>query len=500
MRRARGEHAHGHGELRHLGALRLQHFLDGGGDGFLVPLHVADGGSEGIEQRRGGLGDVLGVVVCVALHGVYIEDAHPVRQIDQRFAAVLEQRADARQALVGRHVREEGGEHAGELRVVHGLEVLGVDPAQLGLVELAGAAAQVVEVEPFEELRAAEDFVVAVAPAQAGEVVDHGVCQIAFVAVLRNGFGTVALAHLFALLIEHGGQVGIHGRLFTQSLEDIDLPRCVVDVVVAANDVGDAHVDIVHHHAEVVGGRAVGAGDNQIVQLVVADFDAAFDFVVPRHYATLRVFEAQHRLHAFGHGRQGFARLGSPGAVVARFLLGGHLAFAQGIEFFHAHVAGVNQISRLHVCDDFFVAIHALHLVERAFVGRHAQPLHGFENDIDSRLCGALLIGVFNPQEEVAALSLGKGPRVEGGADVAQMDETGGRRGKAGADFGHVNSGWKGVFSEKKVVAQGRGLQRAQPAFQIGLDVVQMLQPDGDADQVLRDACALTLLFRQAAV
>ena len=44
------------------------------------------------------------------------------------------------------------------------------------------------------------------------------------------------------------------------------------------------------------------------------------------------------------------------------------------------------------------------------------------------------------------------------------------------------------------------GLQRVQSAFQISLDVVQMLQPDSDADQILRNACALALLFRQAAV
>jgi hypothetical protein len=96
-------------------------------------------------------------------------------------------------------------------------------------------------------------------------------------------------------------------------------------VVVAADHVGDGHVDVVHHHAEVVGGRAVGPGDDQVVEFVVADFDAALDLVVPRHHAALRVAKAQHRLHAFGHGRQGLAGLGAPGAVVARLFLGGHL-------------------------------------------------------------------------------------------------------------------------------------------------------------------------------
>ena len=83
--------------------------------------------------------------------------------------------------------------------------MLGVHPAHLGLVELAGAAAEVVEVEPLDQLRAAEDLVVAVAPAQTRQVVDDRLGQIALVAVLRHRLGAAALAHLLALLVQHGG-------------------------------------------------------------------------------------------------------------------------------------------------------------------------------------------------------------------------------------------------------------------------------------------------------
>ncbi|EWS63858.1 hypothetical protein Y695_02907 [Hydrogenophaga sp. T4] len=312
--------------------------------------------------------------------------------------------------------------------------MLGVDPAQLGLVELCGAAPEVIEVEPFEELCAAKNFVVTVAPAQAREVVHHRVRQVAFVAVLRHGLGAVALAHLLALLVEHGGQVGVHRRFFAERFEDVDLARRVVHVVVTADHVGDGHVDVVHHHAEVVGGCAVGARDHQVVEFVVADLDQALDLVVPGHHTTLRVLEAQHRLHAFRHRRQDLARLGAPGAVVARLFLVGHLALAQRVQLGHAHVAGINMPARHHLGQHRLVAVHALHLVERAFVVVQAQPLHAFDDHVHSGLGRTFEVGVFNAQHENTACGAGEGPRVEGRADVAQMDEAGGRRSEAGAN------------------------------------------------------------------
>ncbi|MNT53913.1 hypothetical protein D3C72_1910320 [compost metagenome] len=139
-------------------------------------------------------------------------------------------------------------------------------------------------------------------------------------------------------------------------------------MVVAADHVGDIHVDVVDHHAEVVGGGAVGARDHEVIQFVIADFNAALDLVFPRHHATLRVFETQHGLHTFGHRRQGLAIFGAPGAVVTGFLFGRHLLFAQRIEFGHAHVAGIYMARSLQIGQHGLVAVHALHLIEGAFV------------------------------------------------------------------------------------------------------------------------------------
>ena len=57
------------------------------------------------------------------------------------------------------------------------------------------------------------------------------------------------------------------GSGFAQRAEDVDLPRRVVDVVVAADHVRDVHVEVVDHHAEVVGRHAVGAQQHEVVEL-----------------------------------------------------------------------------------------------------------------------------------------------------------------------------------------------------------------------------------------
>jgi hypothetical protein len=58
------------------------------------------------------------------------------------------------------------------------------------------------------------------------------------------------------------------------------LAKGVGEVVVAADDVGDGHVVVVHHHGVQVGRRAVGAEDDHVVQLGGADADRALHEVV----------------------------------------------------------------------------------------------------------------------------------------------------------------------------------------------------------------------------
>src|SRR4029079_3683902 len=75
--------------------------------------------------------------------------------------------------------------------------------------------------------------------------------------------------------------VGIRGRLRANRANDVDLLRRVRDVVLTADDVSDLVPHVFHGRSEVVGGTAVRAHEDDILQLIVRELDAAANSVVP---------------------------------------------------------------------------------------------------------------------------------------------------------------------------------------------------------------------------
>ena len=86
-------------------------------------------------------------------------------------------------------------------------------------------------------------------------------------------------------------------------------------MVVAADDVGDRHVVVVHHHRVQVGGRAVAAQDDHVVEFGIRDAHGALHQILDHRLALAR------RLQPDG-GRDARRRLGrvavAPAPVVAR--------------------------------------------------------------------------------------------------------------------------------------------------------------------------------------
>ena len=76
------------------------------------------------------------------------------------------------------------------------------------------------------------------------------------------------------------------GTSAPSAVKDVDLARRVVDVIIATNDVGDFHVPVIDTDTEVVGRRTVGAGDDEVIEFVVGNFDAALDGVFPHDTPT----------------------------------------------------------------------------------------------------------------------------------------------------------------------------------------------------------------------
>src|SRR5690606_13554185 len=203
----------------------------------------------------------------------------------------------------------------------------------------------------------------------------------------------------------------------------------VVDVVVAAHHVGDAHVDVVHDHGEVVGRVAVGTEDHQVVELAVGDLDAALDLVVPRHDAVERIAEADHAVGIIAVRQVGVAR----GAAVARLLARSHGLLAHRLEFLARLVRVISVARGDELLGHLAVTVQAMGLVDRAFVVVHAQPGHRLEDRVDRRLGTALAVGVLDPQDELPAAATRLQPAVQRGARAADVQVTGGAGGETGA-------------------------------------------------------------------
>ncbi len=277
-------------------------------------------------------------------------------------------------------------------------------------------------------------------PAQAGQIIDERMRQIAGILVLHDVGRAGALGQLGALLVEDHRHVRELGHRCIQRFIDIDLARGVVDVVVAADDLGDAHVPVVHHHRKVVGGKPVRAEDHHVVELAVGDLDASLDQVVEHHRTADGILEADHAIGVVAIRQVLLA--GS--AVVTRLFLLGHGGLAHGVEFLAGFVGVIRLALREQLLGDFLIAGNALGLVDRAFVVTQPQPVHRFQDGVDRFLRAALAVGVLDAQHELAAAVACLQPAIQGGAGAADMQVTGGAGSETGA-AGHGALGKTGV-------------------------------------------------------
>ena len=150
-----------------------------------------------------------------------------------------------------------------------------------------------VEAEPFDRLLAADDLVVAVAPAEPKQIIGQRLRQDSeLVAIGIDPERPVALAELGAVGPVDQRDMGV-GRLRpAHRADDRELAEGVVEMVVAADHVSDPHVVIVDHHRKHVGRRAVRAQQDEIVELGILDRDPALHLVLDHRFAFARRLEA----------------------------------------------------------------------------------------------------------------------------------------------------------------------------------------------------------------
>src|SRR6058998_2047185 len=106
-----------------------------------------------------------------------------------------------------------------------------IDPAQLVTIEARGRGVDMLNIEPGDQLLAREHFVVAVSPTEPGEEVDHRLREESGISVLHHADRAVALRQLVPVVAQHRWYMRVHRELAAERLDQIDLPRRIVDVI-----------------------------------------------------------------------------------------------------------------------------------------------------------------------------------------------------------------------------------------------------------------------------
>ncbi len=181
----------------------------------------------------------------------------------------------------------------------------------------------------------------------------------------------------------------------------------------------------------------VGAEDHEVT--VLGAFDAATHHVVEHHRGGVDLLDLLLQVIVEDR-RAGALEAEPPGAVLfVGATLGGELLELSLVE------------------------LGALRLEVRAkgaadlgtLVPIHPQPAHGIQDHLEESLGVALLVRVFDTQDELAARVAGVEPVEQGRAGASDVEETGGTRGEADADLGH----------EKTWVPAGKPRRSDKPAF-----------------------------------
>ncbi len=178
---------------------------------------------------------------------------------------------------------------------------------------------------------------------------------------------------------------------------DLGLAKGVVEMIVAADHMGDAHVVIVDDDRKIVGRRAVGAQDDQIVEFGVGDRDLALHPVVDRRLALLRRLEADHR-------RDAWRRLGgvavAPGAVIAHRALFGARLVAHRLELGRRAIAVIGAAGGEQLARDLGMALGAGGLMDDLAVPIEAEPVEAVDDRRHRFRRRAHPVGVFDAQPE----------------------------------------------------------------------------------------------------
>ena len=144
------------------------------------------------------------------------------------------------------------------------------------------------QVEIGDHLLGGKYLLVAMAPSEPDQIIAQRRRQISQRAVGIHAQRAMALGEFRAVGAVDQGNMGHARNIPAQRVVDLFLARGIDQVIVAADDVGDAHVVVVDHDREHVGRIAVAAQQDEVVEILVLPDHAALNLVLDHGFAGLR--------------------------------------------------------------------------------------------------------------------------------------------------------------------------------------------------------------------
>ena len=236
-------------------------------------------------------------------------------------------------------------------------------------------------------------------PSQEAQEVDQGLRQKAPLLVLLDQGSLVALGHLArAILLQDERDMRIDRHRGSKCAEQFRVLARVREVILAADDMGHLHGDVIHHVYEVEHGVAVRAHDDEILLLKAL------------HPAADRVLDDLGLARYLEIGRP-ILLVGPPRGLQALQVL---LVDGRALALPVRAVGAANP---------------------RTLIPVHSKPAQARVDDIEELLAVAGLVGVLDPQDEDPTGMPGIEPVEERRAGAADMEEPGGAGGKADSDL-----------------------------------------------------------------
>ena len=222
----------------------------------------------------------------------------------------------------------------------------------------------------MRRLVAREDLaVLAGRPAEEREEVEERLGDDAHLAVLLGRGRAGALREPLLVAAEDQRQMRERRHRGAERAEEQHVLRRVREMVVAARDVRDGHVDVVDGDGEVIGRIAVGAEQDEVVDQLALELHVAADEVV-------KLDRSRRHGEADDVRLVGNARVDVPASPGVAPLFAGALGGGPfGVELFDRAVAAIRLAARDQLLGAFAIPIEPVALVDRTFIPLDAQPL-----------------------------------------------------------------------------------------------------------------------------